>query len=362
MRLGYLSGIVIFVLASLARAQAPTSTGPSTPAHPSDQGPVEQARALAREGLRLHRDRDFEGAHAKYLAAWNLNRSFLYAANLGTVELALHRYREAAEHYAIVVREMPKEKDPDEQARIRANYEKVRGFIGALSITADVDGAEIVVNGKIVGRAPLADPVFVDPGRVTVQARLGERASETRAFDVTAASSMDIRLVLQGLPTVAAAPSADAPGSPTPAVRMLAPAPGSKANDSNESVPDAGPKLAPVLIGSGLTVAGLAMGFVFAAKANSKEDDTRQLGAGLPAGSPCSSGSPYPNACGRLLQVDQDRQGDRNLSTLGFVGAGVAGLATAAYLLWPRKSTTSGAVLVPSASYGRGELFLSGAF
>ena len=48
--------------------------------------------------------KDWTAAHAAFLEAWKLNEHYQIAANLGSMEIKLGRFRDAAEHLAIYLR------------------------------------------------------------------------------------------------------------------------------------------------------------------------------------------------------------------------------------------------------------------
>ena len=56
-------------------------------------------------------------------------------------------------------------------------YEDARAETGPITIAVDLPGADVVVDGKVVGKSPLEDPVFVEPGHHTIEARLGAKPS-----------------------------------------------------------------------------------------------------------------------------------------------------------------------------------------
>jgi hypothetical protein len=84
-------------------------------------------------------------------------------------------YRDAAEHLAYFLRNQPGGWPPAEPAK--KMYADAVAKTGSIQVTVDMTEAEVVVDGAVVGKAPLADPVFVEPGRHEVEARLGARLS-----------------------------------------------------------------------------------------------------------------------------------------------------------------------------------------
>jgi hypothetical protein len=81
----------------------------------------------------------------------------------------------------------------------------------------DPPGAEVLVNGVRVGKAPLADVVFVDPGDVVVEARAPGLSLGQESLKAVAGKEEAVTLVLkkEAPPAQGAlAPGSDAPRSP----------------------------------------------------------------------------------------------------------------------------------------------------
>ena len=151
-----------------AQAPAPTNAAAMTPAQRAEW---ERLRA---EGKAAAQTREWMKALKAYEGAWQIHKDWNLAANLGKMELNLGKLVEAAGHLEYAVREAPKNlatDAPDEWAALGELQRKARAKVGALVINVEPAGAEVLVNGLAVGKAPLPGPVFVLPGAVTVEAR-----------------------------------------------------------------------------------------------------------------------------------------------------------------------------------------------
>jgi hypothetical protein len=347
---GLMALALVMAGASLPHAQtaAPSATAASDPA-----AAVDQARKLRKEGLALHDKRDFAGARTKYQAAWKLNKSYALAANLGGVELALHLYRDAAEHLAFAVRESPRDKEQDALARVQANYQEAKQHVATLSIATDVDGAAIVINGATVGRSPLVDPIFADPGVLKLQAQAGNRISEISTVEVAAGISRDVRLTMrEPAPVVAlSAPTGAPPNTSTSAP----PANRDYSFESTRKASD-GPKLAPVLVGAGFTLAGVVAGVALGAVAGSKAQSRDEALASLSGQNPCGQGAPVVNAgnCQAARSNEDEWRTASQLSIAAYVGAGVFAAGTLGYVLltWPKAKSQTGIAPIIGPNHG----------
>jgi len=103
--------------------------------------------------------------------AYKLSRTPRTAAQLGLVSMALGYWVDAERYLDEALG------DPDNpwisanRPALEAARTRVRGLVGDLTITGSPDGAEVVVNGHLVGRLPLPRPVHLGKGVVEVTLR-----------------------------------------------------------------------------------------------------------------------------------------------------------------------------------------------
>lgn len=182
-----------------------------TPSSPGDDL-SKQAEILYGLGADAKREQRSEDARKFYLAASLLQKHWQIVANLGSVELTLGMARDAAEHLAQALQMGP---PPKERQQIQELFDKARAAVGELTIGASVAGAEILVDGKVVGRAPLGRSIFVKPGERVIEARREKYSSGRMRKTMEAGSAERITLTL--LPEEIAAPQrAPLAASPLP--------------------------------------------------------------------------------------------------------------------------------------------------
>lgn len=224
---------------------------------------------------------------------------------------------------------------PDARKRIEEGLREAKRKVFSLRVEAKPEGAEILVNGKPAGRAPLEAEVFVEPGTYFIEARL--EGYETEKQELTAAGgkqgSLTFELKKSAAPPVPGpAPSPSAQSGPRPVN-------GSGAQPSKGPEPSAPPTKTVVLIAEGgLAAVGLAVGIGFLVAKGSAEDERSRLkqeAMSKLASGDCGS-QPDAVICRDLRDADDRADRNAKLSTIGFVGAGVAVLSIGAtWLLWP---------------------------
>ncbi|XYH96529.1 PEGA domain-containing protein [Sorangium sp. So ce1128] len=311
---------------------------------------VATQRALFEQGNRLYDERRWAEARDKFLEAWKLKRSYDVAANLGDVELMLGEARGAAEHLAYALREFPAGGKPALRQTLAKRFDEARRLVGALRIQASKPGAEVLVDGRSIGYAPIDDEVFVEPGTHQLTARREGYDDATANVEAKAGGAYEVTLTLEPAAAQALAPKESAAA---PQRRQETPAAtGAAASPPSGLVVSAGIGLTALLAGGGIA---------FTLASNSKATDADALAAelGRDGGrSACwSGGAPK---CSTLHDLNVQSDTFHNLAVAGFVGAGVAGAATLVYALWPRASAD--ARVMPVVGAGAGGVVVGGRF
>lgn len=174
---------------------------------------LDRADALFAEGKKLVNDGDLPGALAKYEEAYALKPSADIACNLGSVEFSLKAYARGASHLDECLRIFPATGTPQQKAAATDLLAKAKAEVAEVRVTANKEGAKLLVDGKAEGLLPRAAPLYLMPGEHTVSASLeGFTAMPTTVAAVKGAPST-IELKLE--PAVA---------PPPPSSRSLVPA------------------------------------------------------------------------------------------------------------------------------------------
>jgi len=297
--------IVAFAGAALLGAPALAQRGPTA---------ANRASELFDKGTALYKQSRWVEAEAAFQQAWDLRKSFDLAANLGDCELEIGQNREAAEHLAYAVREFPLSGKPALRERLQQRFAQARALVGALKVRLNVQGAEVLVDGREVGVAPLADDVFVDPGAHTIEARLGEYEAVRVNVAVARGGSKEVPIAL---------------------VRRVA------GGD--------GPNKAVLISGGVVTGVALITGTVLAVVAHAKASDANATAATLPqpgAASPCGQ---QAAVCSTIDSDWAARDHLSNASMGVFIVGGAVGLATLGYGLFaPKAQPATGLRVMPS--------------
>ena len=305
--------------------------------------PGSEAEKLFVEGKAAFDQGKYEEALTAYRGAWKLSQTFDVAANLGQTEVELGHYVDAAEHLSFAIAHLPPSVAADLRKELGELYAQARGEVTVLRLQVSPEGARVLVDGEPVGTAPLAPELFVEPGPHVIEVRMADHESARQHIETRAGEQHEVELAL--------APSIQSAESPPAVVEDAGPAP----------VP--GPSWVPVAVGGTLAAIGVGMGVGFAVAAEDRRTERNDRLVALGGTSPCGTGAPYPTECAAIEELDSDATTYADVSVAGFVTAGVAAVATVAYLLWPREpAQQQGVRVAPAVGRTGGSMVLWGAF
>jgi hypothetical protein len=323
---------------SPAQPSSPTSpTPPSPSAQPSDPAgepppggqagaaPVQPKTAddYALEGRKLAlKPGMLPDARNLLLTAWSMKRSYDIAGNLGSIEFELGLMRDAAEHLSFCQQNFPAVRDADQTQKlavVEQLLKEARAQVGGVRIRVtdpdglELEGAEVLVDGKVIGRAPLVDEVFVEAGTRMLSARQPGHQEASKTLEAAKGGSESVTLVL---PVVVQAPN--------PKDKVAPPPPGKK-------------RVALIAAGAGLAAVGLGLGVGFTLASNGKTSDAQAVWDELHAQTnPEACKLPSNDAlCANLRSAYDSRETLRGVAIGGYIAGGVLALGTAAYALLP---------------------------
>ena len=315
----------------------------------ADDVTTKEAQARFEEGLGRVKDGDFEGARVSFAQAYAVLKKPDILWNLALAEQKSGHAVEAIGHFKQLQREARTDGD-------RANASKhVTDLLvqtGHIEVAA-VSGAQVSVDGTVVGVAPLADQVDVAAGKHHVEATSQQGA---KAADVEAALGQVVHVsFLEAAPTVEGKPQPPQPAA-TEAQPPSQPAP----ETPTTSAPFWGPRTITVISIGGLAVLAGAMGLGFGI-ASSNDSSTA---ATLRQQNPNCAGFTTAG-CQQLQSTTQSQHDEHVASEVAWIASGVlAAGAVATWFLWPKpaQGTSAGVRVVPAVSSGGGGLIAVGRF
>ena len=182
----------------------PAYADPSAPPAPALTD-VEQARQHFAQGTKLYKDGDFDAALVQFERAYEVKPNYKVLYNIGQTYFQLRQYVEARDAMQRYVREGGSQIDPDREAAVTKDLTDLEKRIANLTITVNVDGAAVLVDGKKVGTTPLTSAIAVSEGQRTVSVEAPNRGVLQRLVRVAGGDQQTLTLTFAA--PVAAAPS-----------------------------------------------------------------------------------------------------------------------------------------------------------
>ncbi|WP_438027119.1 PEGA domain-containing protein [Sorangium sp. So ce233] len=276
------------------------------------------------------------------LAAWELNPTFDVAYNLGNAKYQLKKHREAAQYLSFALRNWPLVKTVAKlKPTAEQRYAESRAQVGAVAVTVGVAGAEVLVDGKSVGRAPLGGEVFVEPGEHQVEARQAGYAPASQTVQVAKGGKAEVKVALalaksEGPTAAGATPvgggSAAGAGAGGPVVGQP---PGGPVEP--QPLPEKRSWVPVIALGAASAV-GLGVGIgMTVAGSNVLDDVHAQRQAIRDAGGHCKTpAEAFVARCAELKNTGERVDTLGHVAGAAYVASGVLAAAALTYALWPR--------------------------
>ena len=186
------------------------------------------ARTHFEKGVAAFDDRRFAEAAEEFETAYRLSPAFVVLYNIGQVDVILGRSVEAVDAFDKYLKQGASAVPADRRREVEGEIEKQTARIGTIAVRTFPDGAELRVDGALVGTTPLPKPVRVTAGHHTLAAS-AKGKTEVRDVDVGGRAEIAIELRLEAAtdasattpaPVAATAPPPPPAPAPPPVVEM----------------------------------------------------------------------------------------------------------------------------------------------
>ena len=281
--------------------------------------------AVIARGVALRKEGDDQAARELFMKVYERSHSARAAGQLGLAEQALGRWEEAEAHLREALRSPNDSWVKKNHDALSRDMLLIKAHIARVEIVGDPEGAEILVNGRTVGKLPLSGPISTSAGSVDIEARAPGYQHEMRTLTLTGGQYQ--RLVMR-LQKDEPAPSATAtPVPPSSIVSAPPPETPSRATPpagAKPSVDDQPSPIRPIAkwTALGLAGAGLAVGITSTVVRANKLDSFKSANGGgcveMNGRAVDPDGNPVA-ACQGLLDSYKSM---RTWQIVGFVSAG----------------------------------------
>ncbi|HZF56431.1 MAG TPA: PEGA domain-containing protein [Polyangiaceae bacterium] len=299
----------------------------------------QRARDLKKQADKAKREGRKDIAEERLRQAWELFRDPWFMCHLGGLEMEMDKPRDAVQSLTACLRLLTPEDKQVIGPKVERFLKEALGKVGTLTVEANVPDAEVFVDGKAMGKLPLEDPIFVDPGSHGVEVRAPGYLPDTMMAFMRANTVLHLRMRLEPMPVKVAplaperAPSEPKPSeptpkeeakrpnpAPTPPLAVKAPAP-VKSPERAEGPVRAPVRVAVIFSGFGLGVAGAVVGTAGFMAASSAEAEANAMYRAV---------TETPAKCTPELPGPCKGAEDKIETALALTAVGVAGFAMSA--------------------------------
>jgi tetratricopeptide (TPR) repeat protein len=144
-----------------------------------------KAKVMLNEGSALYQSGDYTGALEKFKEARATYASPKIWFNIGQATRDLGRFDESMAAFEKFLMGAS-DASPDAIADARKATDELRPKLGQVRIECRSPGAEVNIDGRVVGQAPLLDPIWVMPGRHQITALSAEASPAVETVSVAA--------------------------------------------------------------------------------------------------------------------------------------------------------------------------------
>jgi len=186
------------ICAALATSLLLASTG-AWAQEPSKKD-VAEAKSLFKEGIGLYKNGKHAQALEKFRSSYELRPHWKLHLNIGLCYKELAMYTAAKTEFAAFIEEGGGKVNADEKKQVLMELENLEKIIAVLDIDAGPTGAEIQLDGKSQGLAPLDDPIEVDPGSHVLEVSLEGHYPYREEFLVSKGEQKSVQVTLEKEP------------------------------------------------------------------------------------------------------------------------------------------------------------------
>jgi len=191
--MSFIRSVLLLVFLALSTTIATPAFAADAP-KPED---VNEARSRYKKGLDLYEDGAFDAALIEFQRAYDTAPSYKILYNIGLVHLQLNDYAGALRSFRKYLDDGGKKIDAKRRSEVEREIKKLEGRVASLTIKANVDGAEVLVDDLEVGETPLDGAVSVNAGKRKVTITKSGYAPAARVVVVAGGDEKTVDLELR---------------------------------------------------------------------------------------------------------------------------------------------------------------------
>jgi len=144
-------------------ARPPVSDPKGGPDKPEDPNAAEAQRHF-KSGLDLFKLHSHDASLAEFERAYQLSNNYKILFNIALVYRDMNNFAGAIDTFDRYFAEGGSDIDAYRRAEVDAEYDRLKVYVAQLTVSANLDGAEVFVDDVPVGKTPLEKPVRINAG------------------------------------------------------------------------------------------------------------------------------------------------------------------------------------------------------
>jgi tetratricopeptide (TPR) repeat protein len=193
----YSSFLVLAASLSLAGA-AGAQTKAATPSSDAD---VLQARQRFARGVELYKEGSFDAALAEFNKAYEIAPNYRVLYNLAQVQRERHDYVAALRMFTQYLDQGGAEITAERKDQVTKEIAALKGRVAELLVHANVEGAELWIDGVSAGVLPIGEQLLVSAGVRQLEVRKAGYLTSTRSITIAGGETTKIEFELTQQPS-----------------------------------------------------------------------------------------------------------------------------------------------------------------
>jgi tetratricopeptide (TPR) repeat protein len=194
---GLVSSVALNARAAEPEPTVAPDTGTAAPATAPNADAVKEAGKRYESGLALYSEGEFKLAAIEFERAYSVVPDYRVLYNIGQVRIQLGEYARARRALEQYLKEGGDKVSQERRTAVEADLQMLAGRTATLAIVTNTPGAEIVVDDRVVGTAPLAEPLLLDAGEHRVLVRAQGREPKEQRITLAGLDSADLSFDLE---------------------------------------------------------------------------------------------------------------------------------------------------------------------
>lgn len=209
------------MIASLSLAALPS------PGHAQPQ-PVNEARAAFQDGVRQYAEHHYAEALESFRRAYRVRPHPSVLVNIANCHMALNQPQQAVTLFERYLSDPSNTLSTEQRLEIQHGLEEAQRQLAQVTVHVVPAGAEVFLDGDLIGVAPLRRAIATGPGPHVIEARLSGTASQQHQARLAPGGQLTVTLDLNAARSYLGAPAVSAVAvvaPPPPQSVVVAPPP-----------------------------------------------------------------------------------------------------------------------------------------